>query len=123
MISIGHDIIEIKRIQRAIDGYGSSFLRKVFVDVEIEYCLRKINSYQSFAARFAAKEAVSKALGCGIGKHLSWKSVYIENNASGKPAVVLDKKGTKLLSDLGGREVLISLTHTKELASAVAIVN
>ena len=122
MIAIGHDIIEIKRIRRAAELFGDSFFAKVFSEEEIQYCLKKGNPYQSLAARFAAKEAVSKALGCGIGKYLSWKSVSIVNDKFSKPIVILDEKGKEMLKNVGGSEIFISLTHTKEIASAVAIV-
>ena len=122
MIAIGHDIIEIERIRNAIERYGQHFLTKVFSEQEIKYCLDKKAPYQSFAVRFAAKEAVSKAFGCGIGQFLSWKSVSINNDKYGKPIVILDLKGKSALKNINGNDVIISLTHTRQIASAVAIV-
>jgi holo-[acyl-carrier protein] synthase len=123
ILSIGHDMVEIARIKSAVQKYGKKFLGKIYTPEELRYCLQKHNPFPSLAARFAAKEAVAKAFQCGIGKHFFWQSaaVILENN--GSPRVKLDALGIKLLKDFSGSKIIISLTHTYAIASAVAVVS
>ncbi|MDR2806622.1 MAG: holo-ACP synthase [Puniceicoccales bacterium] len=122
VISIGHDIVEIERIKRTVQKYGEKFLQKVYVPEELHYCLKKSNPFPSLAARFAAKEATAKAFACGIGVQFSWQSASIINRLNGSPEVRLDALGLKLLSLVGGSKVILSLTHTHTIASAVIAV-
>lgn len=121
VLALGHDIIEIARIRAAHERYGQQFLDRVYSPVEQDYCFHKKNPYPSLAARFAVKEAVAKALGCGIGQKFHWKSVQTINNAHGKPQALYDSLGEDLLKALGVHDTLLSLTHTQQLASAVVI--
>lgn len=122
MIGLGNDIIEIERIRRAYERYGSIFLKKVFQPVESSYCFQNPNPFPSLAVRFAAKEAVAKAFRVGIGPELNWKSVTIYTGSRGEPLVQLDALGTALLQHLGGTQVWVALSHTRTLAQAVAFI-
>lgn len=121
VISIGHDIIDISRIRAVYERYQMIFIQKVYTDEEIRYCFSRGNPFPSLAARFAAKEAVSKAFGCGIGRQLHWKSISVINDSNGKPNVQLDKLGMELIRKFRAKQTHLSLSHTQKLASAVAI--
>ncbi|WP_201456870.1 holo-ACP synthase [Chlamydia sp. 17-3921] len=117
IIHIGTDIIEIQRIRRAIEIYGQRILDKLFTVNEQAYCLKRANPYPSFAARFAGKEAVAKALGTGIGSLVKWKDVEIRK-ISNQPEVYLNP----LVSiKTGITKVILSISHSREYATAVAI--
>lgn len=115
---IGTDIIEIKRIEHAIERYGVRFLDRIYTADEQEYCLRHRESARHFAGRFAAKEAVVKALGTGFGNGVSWLDIEIVNDRQGKPEVILSDA---LQSILGPFSVMISLSHCRDYATAFAI--
>jgi holo-[acyl-carrier protein] synthase len=115
-------MIEIERIRYAVERYGERFLQKIYTPEELQYCLRKHNPFPSLAVRFAVKEAVAKALKCGIGAHFLWQSASIVNRTNGAPEIRLDASATRLLRELGGSHTTLSLTHTDKLASAVVLV-
>ncbi len=119
---IGTDLVDIVRIERLLERHAEAFERRVFTDTERLYCHSQHRCAASFAVRFAAKEAVAKAFGVGIGAQLAWKSVAILPNKLGAPEVFLDAKGQALLQALGGRRIHISLSHTRTLAVAVAVI-
>ena len=110
---IGIDIIEIDRIQKAIDRWGEGFLKHVFNDEEIEYALKRKFPTQHYAARFAAKEAIYKAFGSY--KTLGWKDMTILNDENGRPYCRLKDKKIK-------NKILLSISHTKNYAVANAII-
>ena len=112
-------MIEIDRIQHAIEK-NPRFLERVYTEQEAVYCQRKSNSWQSFAARFAAKEAVSKALGTGIGP-VAMQEIEIVNAANGQPAVVLHGAALALAGEKNVQRVHISLSHSKAYAIATAV--
>lgn len=118
VLATGIDVVEVRRIRRAIERWGDRFLRRVFTTEEVRYCLRKRRPEMSFAARFAAKEAILKALGLGLRAGVRWTDVEIVNLKSGEPVV---NPGRPMLDLMGGKKVLISLSHTRELAAAVAL--
>jgi holo-[acyl-carrier protein] synthase len=122
VISVGHDMVEIERVERAIGRYGEKFLQKIYTPAELNYAFRKGNAVPSLAVRFAAKEAISKAFLCGIGRQFRWQSASITHQSGGAPEVILDTLGAARLEELGGLRVIISLTHTRSMASAVALV-
>jgi holo-[acyl-carrier protein] synthase len=122
VIGIGNDVAEVGRIREAHERHGSGFLTRIFTKDEQAYCLDKKNPYPHFAARFAAKEAVSKAFGTGIGAALDWTSIEVVKGPLEEPLIQLDEKGAQLLRQRGGQKVLITLTHTRELAFAVAMI-
>jgi holo-[acyl-carrier protein] synthase len=106
---IGVDIIEIARIRRTIEDLGPAFLGKVFTDGEIAYCSGKQNQYQHYAARFAAKEAMSKALSTGWAGEFRWKDVEVTNDPSGQPRITLHHR----LQELCARAmVLLTISHS-----------
>jgi holo-[acyl-carrier protein] synthase len=115
---LGVDIVEVARIRRTLTRFGQRFLRRVFTPGEQDYCNRKAHPEQSLAARFAAKEAVLKAAGTGLSGGVRWTDVEVVNAPSGKPEVRL---GNTLVRRIGNKKVLLSITHTKELAIAQAI--
>jgi len=121
IIGVGIDLIEVSRIVRALERQADRFRKRVFTDEEIEYCDGMKFSGPHFAARFAAKEAVSKAFGTGIGEHFGWKSAGVLRNQLGKPTICLDESGRALLAKKEASDVLISLAHTREHATAIAL--
>ena len=116
--SVGIDIIEIKRVKKTIDRWKEHFLERVFTKGELKYCLKKKFPEISFAGRFACKEAVMKALGTGLSKGMGWKDFEIVQGNKGKPELSISKKIEK---QFGKPKFLISLSHSKEYAVAVAI--
>ncbi|MBB5343663.1 holo-[acyl-carrier protein] synthase [Edaphobacter lichenicola] len=122
VLGVGTDLIETKRIKESIERYGEQFLERVFTAGEIAYCVRKKkNAAESFAARFAAKEAGAKALGTGISRGITWKELEVRREASGKPTLHLSGRAAELAKAMGVRRVQLSLTHSRELAMAVVV--
>jgi len=122
-ILCGVDIVEVDRIRHSLEKLGESFKSKVFTAREVEYCEnKKAAKYQSYAARFAAKEAVSKAFGTGIGEKIGWKDIEVVNDADGKPYVELSDKGKEFLATLNASSISLSLSHCKSYAVAYAII-
>jgi holo-[acyl-carrier protein] synthase len=115
---LGNDIIEIDRVRQGIERHGQHFLDRLFTQKEQAYCFQFKDSVPHFAARFAGKEAVAKALGCGFGKELSWHDLEILTDEKGKPHVHFSEKARTHFSD---PTVLISLSHSTSHATAVAI--
>jgi holo-[acyl-carrier protein] synthase len=118
LIGTGVDLIEIERIAQSIERYGDRFLRRVFTDHEIAYCNRKRASAESFAARFAAKEAAAKALGTGISRGVTWNEFQVTRKPGDRPTLELRGRAALLASELGVRNISLSLTHTATLAMA-----
>jgi len=121
ILGIGIDIIEVARIQSSHEKFGERFLNRILRPDEIAYCLSYKTPGPFLAARFAAKEAISKAFGTGIGAKLGWQDMEIGRRESGEPFVILHGNGEKLLQERGARIALISLSHTQQHATAVAI--
>jgi len=121
ILGIGIDIIEVARIQSSHERFGERFLNRILHPNEIGYCLSHRVPAPFLAARFAAKEAISKAFGTGIGALLGWHDMEIGRKESGEPYVVLYGGGQQLLVERKARAVLISLSHTQAHAAAVAI--
>ncbi|MBN1623459.1 MAG: holo-ACP synthase [Clostridia bacterium] len=120
-ISCGTDIVEVSRIKKSVQN-SPSFTNRVYSVAEQEYCLsRKAGRFQSLAARFAAKEAVSKALGTGIGENAELLDIEISNDSLGKPLVVLKGKALKTFKDKNGEGIEISLSHSHDYAVAFAV--
>ena len=122
VIGVGTDLCQVARIASARARHGQAFLDKVFTAAEQATCLGRGDPDASFAARWAAKEAVSKALGTGIGAELGLTSVEVEEDARGAPRIRLDAKGESLLRDRGASRVLVSLSHDGGLAIAYVAV-
>jgi holo-[acyl-carrier protein] synthase len=123
VLGVGTDLMETKRIEVSIDRYGERFLERVFTPGEIAYCLRKKkNAAESFAARFAAKEAGAKALGTGISRGITWKELEVRREENGRPTLHLSGRAAELAGAMGVRRMQLSLTHSRELAMAVVVV-
>ena len=121
ILGTGIDLIEVQRVEAAHKKFGERFIKRILRESELEYCLSYKAPGPHLAARFAGKEAVSKAFGTGIGQHLGWQDIEIRRKKSGEPYVVLHGKGKKLLRQRGGRIVHLSLTHTAQHAAAMAV--
>jgi holo-[acyl-carrier protein] synthase len=121
ILGIGIDIIEVARIQASYERFGDRFLNRILHPNEISYCLSHKVPGPFLAARFAAKEAISKAFGTGIGAPLGWQDMEVGKKESGEPFVILHGAGKTLLEERGARLVLLSLSHTQQHAAAVAI--
>jgi holo-[acyl-carrier protein] synthase len=120
LIGLGTDIIEVERVRGVLERQGERFLHRVFTEEERVYCSGMKFPHKHYAARFAAKEAVSKCFSTGIGAELGWKSVSIYHGARHQPLVRLDEKGEALLRQVGATHVHVSLSHTDTVAMAVA---
>ncbi|MDR1485979.1 MAG: holo-ACP synthase [Planctomycetaceae bacterium] len=121
VIGIGTDIIECERISRMLSRHRDSFVRMVFTDLENQYCSDHKNSTQHYAGRWAAKEAVLKALGTGWISGISWTDVEVANQSGGKPIINLHNGAKKIANNLGINEIQISITHCESYAVAFAI--
>lgn len=122
ILGLGIDLVEVARIERALKRFGPRFLERILHGNELAYCQSQTAPAGTVAARFAAKEAVSKAFGTGIGEELGWKDIEVVRLSSGQPSVRLHGKAVELLAARGGRNVHLSITHTAGHASAVAVV-
>jgi holo-[acyl-carrier protein] synthase len=118
LVGTGIDIVEIERIAQSIARYGERFLGKVFTPQEIAYCQRKKQFAESFAARFAAKEAGAKALGTGIQHGVTWKEIEVRRLPGHRPTLHLSGRALEFAHRLGVEHVSLSLTHTATLAMA-----
>ncbi len=119
----GIDIIEIERLKKSIQEL-EGFRGRVFTDSEISYCEKRNRAkFESYAARFAGKEAVLKAFGSGLADGIEWKSIEILNNEKGKPYVVLKNKALEHFHALGGKSMDISLSHCGLYAIAYAVID
>ena len=120
LLGIGTDIIECLRIAQMIQRHGEQFIERVYTPHEIQYCQARKQSTQHFAGRWAAKEAVLKALGTGWIRGISWRDVEVRTETSGKPTIVL-KGGAKQAAEAQGiSDVLISISHCRTHATAYA---
>lgn len=120
ILGIGVDIAEVDRIKRSISE-GNHFKKRVFTEVEQNYCDSIKNSAESYAARYAAKEAFFKALGTGWRGELKFTDLEVVNNELGKPIVHLHNEAQRMAKEMGVKSVHISLSHTKETAIAYLI--
>ncbi len=120
LLGLGCDLIEVERIRGVLERQGERFLTRVFTDEERAYCLAMKHPHPHLAARWAAKEAVSKCFTTGIGAELAWKSVSVYHGSRMEPLIRLDAQGTALLRHFGGTGILLTLSHTETSAMAVA---
>jgi len=121
ILGTGIDLIEVARIASSFERFGERFVNRVLLPDEIAYCLSHKNPAPFLAVRFAAKEAISKAFGTGIGAQLGWQDMEVRRKESGEPFVVLHGKGAELFASRGAQRLLISLTHTENYAASTAI--
>jgi holo-[acyl-carrier protein] synthase len=122
ILGIGVDLVENARIQNSLERFGERFLQRVFTPGEIEYSQSMKYPARHLAARFAAKEAVSKAFGTGIGKAMGWKDIDVQRKPSGEPFVVLEGGARKLADERGVSAVWITLSHTDNHAMAMIVI-
>ena len=123
VLGIGVDLVECARIQHSLDRFGEKFLRRVFTDGEIEYSMSMKFPARHLAARFAGKEAVSKAFGTGIGKAMGWRNIDIRKKKSGEPFLVFSGPAQELATKRGVISALITLSHTEHHAMASVILD
>ena len=121
IFGIGVDIVETERIKQSIERHGSSFLKRIFTKAEQDYCDKMKLSEIHYAARFAAKEAVSKSLGTGFGENLAWTDVEVIRTESGKPLIELSGDGKHFAEEKRIVQVMISLSHSDHYAVANAV--
>jgi len=121
ILGTGIDIIEVARVQGSLERFGDRFLKRVLLPEEITYCLGNKVPGPFIAVRFAAKEAISKAFGTGIGAQLGWRDMEVRRKGSGEPYVVLHGGGQRLFEARGAKQLVISLSHTATYAAAVAV--
>lgn len=120
VIGVGTDIVECARIGRMIEKHGETFLSRVYTENEIAYCSGRKAATQHYAGRWAAKEAVFKALGTGWAQGIQWTNVEIVNQQGGKPRISLDGRALEISAQQGIREMLISISHCRSYAVAYA---
>lgn len=118
LVGTGIDVVEIGRIASAIDRYGDRFLRRIFTAGELAYCQRKRNCAESFAARFAAKEAAAKALGTGIQRGITWTEIEVRRAPGERPTLHFSGRALERAEQLGVRRASLSLTHSQTIAMA-----
>jgi len=121
VLGIGVDIVETARIQSSLDRFGERFLRRVFTQEEQEYCSSMPFPARHYGARFAAKEAVSKAFGTGIGSRIGWRDIEIKRKDSGEPAIQFHGPAADLAATLGVLQALVSLSHSDNYSVANAV--
>jgi holo-[acyl-carrier protein] synthase len=120
LIGLGCDLIETERIRGVLRKHGDRFLKRVFTEEEQAYCNSLKFPHKHYAARWAAKEAVSKCFTTGIGEHLEWTSISVYHGTRHEPLVRLDAKAQALLESVGATHVMLSLSHIDSHAMAVA---
>jgi holo-[acyl-carrier protein] synthase len=121
IVGSGIDLVEIGRIQRSMDRYGQRFLNHVYTAAEQAYCLRKRKAAESFAARFAAKEAGAKALGTGISHGVNWLEIEVAREPGGRPTLLFHGRAAEFAVRLGVSHAALSITHTAEQAMASVV--
>ena len=121
VLGVGTDIVEVERIRSAHERHGERFLHRLYTDEELAYCLKQRDPHPFLAARFAAKEAASKAFGTGIARGFGWKTFSVTHDEHGAPVAVLDEAGKKFLAERGATGLLVSLSHTAGLGHAVVL--
>ncbi|WP_417731088.1 holo-ACP synthase [Rosistilla oblonga] len=121
VLGIGTDIVECERIEKMIQKHGELFLNRVYTSGEIQYCSERKAATEHYAGRWAAKEAVLKALGTGWSRGIRWTDIEVLNEPGGKPRIALAGEARKLCEELRLNEVQISISHCRSHATAFAI--
>lgn len=121
ILGIGTDITECLRIAQMIERYGEVFLNRVFTPAEIRYCQSRKQTTQHFTGRWAAKEAVFKALGTGWQRGIHWRDLEIRNDPGGRPVVALQAGARDLVVERGIRQLLVTISHCRSHAVAYAL--
>jgi len=121
VLGIGTDIVECLRIAQMIERHGELFINRVYTPTEIKYCQSRKSATQHFAGRWAAKEAILKALGTGWRRGISWRDVEVRNAPGGKPVVAMRGGARDVVEKLGVSQMLISISHCRSHATAYAL--
>ncbi|HYK91649.1 MAG TPA: holo-ACP synthase [Acidobacteriota bacterium] len=121
IIGIGIDIVEIRRFRAVLERQKERFTQRVFTPGELEYCRAHRDPVPHFAARFAAKEALFKALGTGWAREVSWLDVSVRREGQGAPTIALQGEAGRISVGMGAQKVHLSLSHTDESAVAVVV--
>jgi holo-[acyl-carrier protein] synthase len=121
IVGTGVDIAEVPRIRESIERFGDRFLNRIFTPGEIEYCESKASKFESYAARFAAKEAGMKALGTGWNHGVRWRDIEVSRQPGGRPTITFHGKAAEFAARLGAVHVALSLSHTAQQAIAQVI--
>jgi holo-[acyl-carrier protein] synthase len=121
IVGSGIDLVEIARIQQSVERFGKRFLDRVYTAAEQAYCMRKRNSAESLAARFAAKEAGAKALGTGISRGVSWLEIEVIREPGGRPTIRFHGRAGELAERMGVAQIALSITHTDTLSMASVV--
>ena len=121
IVGTGIDIAEVARIRQSIERFGQRFLERIFTPGEIGYCDSKLNRFERYAARFAAKEAAMKALGTGWNHGVRWRDCEVARLPGGRPTIQFHGKAAEFAAKLGAKNAALSLSHTQEQAIAQVI--
>jgi holo-[acyl-carrier protein] synthase len=121
ILGTGVDIAEVPRIRESIERFGDRFLQRIFTDSEIRYCEKKATRFESYAARFAAKEAGMKALGTGWSHGVRWRDIEVVRAKGQRPTIQFHGEAAAIAAKLGTKNIALSLTHTSEEALAHVI--
>ena len=121
IIGMGIDVAEVRRIREVIESQKERFLRRVFTEMEVEYCEQFKNKFERYAARFAAKEAAMKALGTGWSRGVRWVDLEVVRQRGGRPTMALRGEARKIADRLGVKSIALSITHTADQAFAQVI--
>jgi holo-[acyl-carrier protein] synthase len=116
IVGTGVDICEVDRIRGSVERFGDRFLHRVFTEGEIQYCERKANRFESYAARFAAKEAGMKALGTGWNHGVRWRDIEVVRPRGQRPTIQFHGQAGAIAAKLGVTNVALSITHTSDQA-------
>jgi holo-[acyl-carrier protein] synthase len=118
IIGTGVDIAEVSRIRESIERFGDRFLQRIFTEGEIRYCGQRANRFESYAARFAAKEAGMKALGTGWSRGIRWRDIEVVRPKGERPTIQFHGEAAIVAARLGTKNIALSLTHTSQQALA-----
>jgi holo-[acyl-carrier protein] synthase len=121
IIGTGVDLAEVARIRESVERFGDRFLHRVFTEGEINYCQRRANRFESYAARFAAKEAGMKALGTGWSHGVRWRDIEVVRPKGQRPTIQFHGEAAAIAAKIGTKNIALSITHTSEQALAHVI--
>lgn len=119
IFGVGIDLVEVDRIKKSLEKYGNKFKERIFTKSEQEFCESRNGKFQSYAARFASKEAFSKALGTGLRSAISWRDIVVIDDEKSKPELEIHGRAKTILNK---RKVFLSISHTKNYATAIVII-
>src|SRR5579862_9216629 len=121
IIGTGVDLAEVPRIRQSIERYGARFLNRIYTEAEISYCEEKASRFESYAARFAAKEAGMNSLGTGWSRGVRWRDIEVVRRRGQRPTIQFHGEAAAIATKLGAKNIALSITHTSEQALAHVI--